>query len=529
MRRHDEYASIPLFASSSLLMRIARAVSALVLALSMSTIPAISPAAWAAETKAAIGIEGIEDDAEVNVYRVISVNCDEGSLAPEDPMFSWTPEIRDWVKSQFPSYIDDAGNVSDEFNDDLSDPDEPEGQRSSSAAASFYSKLAAAISSGSVHVEAAGTRLGNGTIEEMELGSYLVLVERGLRVYRPSSVSLIPAWDENSSSWATPSLASVVPKSSEAPIVKTVNGLSRDTGKMGEEVLFEISASVPLYPDDARSTAYSISDTLPLGLTLIPETLRIFGTSEGNETELHEGDHYSNKKEGGETFRLEFVYDTISQYEGIRIEYAAQLNGDAVVGPDANPNKAVVRYANDPFSIDSSAENTSEATMLSYGVEILKASEDQLPLSGAEFSLASADDPSTALEFVQESQGRYRLALPGEEGETSLETNTDGTLFLEGVDCGEYLITETKASNGYLKPNAALPIAVSDENKDGTVDGPSQTPGFVFVQIRNTQGFTLPATGGIGIALIVAIGIASIASAIVLRIASSKRRSNSVR
>ena len=321
----------------------------------------------------------------------------------------------------------------------------------------------------------------------------------------------------------------MAPKSSEVPIVKTVNGLTRDTGKMGEEVLFEISASVPLYPDNARSTTYSISDTLPLGLTLTPETLRVFGTSEESETELHEGDHYSSKKEGGETFRLEFVYDAISQYEGIRIEYAAQLNGDAVVGPDANPNKAVVRYANDPFSTDSSAENTSEAAMLTYGVEILKTSEDQLPLSGAEFSLASADDPSTALEFVQESQGRYRLALPGEEGETSLETNTDGTLFLEGVDCGEYLITETKAPNGYLKPNAALPIAVSDENKDGTVDGPSQTPGFAFAQIRNTQGFTLPATGGIGIVFIVAIGIASIASAIVLRIASSKRRSNSVR
>lgn len=530
MHRFQPYSTTGRSKSQSSLNRALKMLFAALIALSVLATPGTAGTrAWGMPATATIAVEGIEGGAAVNAYRVIVVNYDESTLAPEDPLFSWAPEIQEWVRAHFPLYIDDAGDVTEAFDAELSDEGELVDHRPNGEAASFYSMLAAAIASGDVATDAVGHRSGPGEIENMEFGGYLILIEHGLNVYRPSAVTLAPVWDEDTKSWKAPDSESAIVKASEVPIAKTVNGTSSDTVSIGEDVGFEISASVPVYPDGALSTSYTIADTLPAGLTFLPETLEVFGIDAEGETPLSQGSHFSDSKEGDEAFRLDFDYNAIARYETIRVSYSAKANENVAIGPEANSNEALVGYSNDPFVIDSTAENTSTATVYSYGIEVLKVDTDQQPLPGAEFSLAHADDPASPFEFVQSAPGRYRLAADEEQGTTTLATDDKGVLFIEGIDRGKYLLTEVKAPDGYLRPSEPFEISVADENKDGLLEGPSQNSGFAFVQIRNTQGFALPATGGIGSTLIIGVGIVSIASAVVLRAASTKRKENPLR
>lgn len=495
------------------------AVCALLAGIAAICMPFCQKTAWALASQS-IEVAGVEESARIQAYKVIEVNCDDTTLAPEEPMFSWVEGLQDWVKTNYPSYIDESGNVTSAFSSQLSDAGELEGNRPAGEAAAFYDRLASDLGSNLVHIPPSGSRTGDGTIDQLDLGSYLVLIDGESRVYRPSIANLIQAWDEQTLSWTAPGTASIIVKSSEVPIDKTVNGSKVSAAQMGDTVSFDITAAVPVYPDNALARLYAIHDALPSGLSLKPETIQVFGVADDTETPLEQDADYTVATEAETAIDLNFDYDRISRYESIRVAYDATLNGNAVIGPDGNVNTASVAYANDPYDESSSTEKTSQANVISYGIEVLKVGDGERPLGGAEFSVSLAADGSQSLSFIEESSGVYRLALPDEQGAETLATAQDGTLMVKGLACGEYYFTETKAPNGYLKLAAPLKATIADEDGDGTVDGASMTPGFAFLQIQNSHAFTLPVTGGTGTALLIAVGALVAASGVAIRLAA---------
>ena len=102
----------------------------------------------------------------------------------------------------------------------------------------------------------------------------------------------------------------------------------------------------------------------------------------------------------------------------------------------------------------------------------------------------------------------------------------DGSLKLEGLEIGEYYLIETKAPDGYLRLAAPLKATIADEDGDGAPDGASKTPGYVFLQVQNTHGFTLPVTGGMGTAIIIVAGLALAGSGAVAWVAARQRSKN---
>lgn len=484
--------------------------------------------AWADPATGSISIAGVEDSVEITAYHTIEVNYDENTLAPDDPMFTWVPQIQTWVRQSFPSYIDDDGNVTEAFDIGISDSGELVDRRPASEASSFYGALASALSSGDVTLDAAGQHTGNGAIGGLPLGGYVVLIDNGMSVYRPSAVNIVPVWSEDENAWTAPEPASITVKASEVPIVKTVENKEAGAAAIGDTLTFDITAAVPVYPDSAQATTYAISDTLPAGLTLKQETLKVFGVSGQGETALEEGTHFNLDGDArpGATFYMNFDYENISSFESIHVNYEAELNGEATVGPDGNVNTAYVGYANDPYDESSYTKNPDSAKVITYGIEILKVGDGETPLSGAEFNISRSADGSDPLAFVKETSGVYHLASQGEDGSTTVVVAEDGSLKLEGLEIGEYYLIETKAPDGYLRLAAPLKATIADEDGDGAPDGASKTPGCAFLQVQNTHGFTLPVTGGMGTAIIVVAGLALAGSGAVAWVAARQRSKN---
>ena len=72
-------------------------------------------------------------------------------------------------------------------------------------------------------------------------------------------------------------------------------------------------------------------------------------------------------------------------------------------------------------------------------------------------------------------------------------------------------------------------MTIVDENGDGALDGASKTPGYAFLQVQNTHGFTLPVTGGMGTTIILVAGIVLVGSGAVAWFAARQRGKNESR
>ena len=95
-----------------------------------------------------------------------------------------------------------------------------------------------------------------------------------------------------------------------------------------------------------------------------------------------------------------------------------------------------------------------------------------------------------------------------------LKDYTDG----EQKTYKSYWIVETKAPEGYNLLSAPVKVDFTAENSTADTDY------TVTVQVKNTTGFTLPKTGDIGTILFTVAGVGLIGAAVILLVASKKRK-----
>ena len=491
-------------------------VSALCLALLLA-VGMLGTTAFAAdivENTGSITVGGVETDVTVSAYKVLDVLFDYDGQQPVEPVYLWDSAVQSWVTTNYNAYIGTDNSVTKTFS-----------QATADQVAAFYDKLAAAIKGGNVALAAAGSCTGSGTISNLSMGGYLILIENGMKVYRPSAVNIVPEYDETANAWkmTTPT---VEIKSSEPSIDKKVNEADTSAGAIGDTVNYDIRADIPQYPENAIETKYAIRDMLPTGLTLVTDSIKVYGVSaDGTETLLTEGTHYT-KTAAGTGFTLNFTYAQIKSYAKIHVDYNATINGDVVIGPTGNTNNAVLEYTNNPYAENSYKTKDDKVKVYSYGIKVTKIDGTGAVLSGAEFTLSKSAGGSNALYFIRTGDGAYRLATSETEtGATQTLAvgaagNVKGKLTLSGLDLGTHYLTETKAPDGgYNKLNQAVTIEIKDDDLDGepTSKGSNEYgDGYVAVDVTNTKGFQLPTTGGMGTILFTAGGIAIMGAAVLL-------------
>ena len=469
-----------------------------------------------------ITLSGMEEGAEATAYKVIDVRYDYTADSPEEPAYYWAAEAAAWVETNFSTYIGTNGEVTKAYSEADAD-----------AMKALADQMAAAIRAGGITL--GGTPASNNSLTGLAMGSYLILVEGGAKVYSPALVNVVPVWSDDA--WTLPEQElEVTVKASSLTLEKTAD---KAQAAVGDTVTYTLVAAVPQYPANATNKGYILSDKLPDGLTL--GTVTVQGVAaDGSETTLTDGTHYTKATEGATrpdaantpvSFKLEFIYNQISSYSSIKVTYTATVNKDAAV-TTGNINNAYLDYNNDPYG-DATWQTVADTkTVYTYGIQVKKTDGANQPLSGAEFTLSTDTDGENTIDFVG-ANGVYHKAEAGETGAATVAVDANGALTLSGLNVGTYYLTETKAPGGYNKLSAPIEITITDAKNaagdaapDGIVDDKGATTGYVQATVVNTQGFVLPTTGGMGTALFTIAGVVLMGASVLVLALFVRRRSS---
>jgi len=477
-----------------------------------------------------ITINNIEGMVYVSAYRLMDINYDYGVNQPKNPMYMWVDEVAEWMNDNYPEFID---------KDNHNEVKEVFSKAAQAKVSELYDKLAVAIKDGTVVIEAVELEAEEDeetvTINNLTMGNYFIIIEGGLKVYRPLSANVVPEWVDNEWKMSSPVISA---KASSPSITKEIaGGLKEDNADIGDKVSFELVAVIPSYPEHAKAKKFVVSDKLSEGLTLVDNSLKIYGVNSGKsnvliesgftksrERSVNANDLY-NPEDKIVSFALDFDYSTISEYESLKITYDALLNEKAVVGGIGNGNVALLDYSNNPYAADTYSTDGDETTVYTYGMKISKVDEDTNEgLAGAEFTL-SKDGQNL---FFVGANGVYHVAAAGEEGNSTVVVDGNGQLTFNGLDAGIYSLTETKAPEGYVKLQNSVEILVEDADVNGKVesDGKELSDGYVPVTVKNDKGFSLPVTGGMGTTLFNVAGIVLMGSGLLLIVAYFRKRKN---
>lgn len=566
-----------------------KALASLCLALALTlclTLPA-----WAAgggglteNSTGTVTITGLAENTDVTVtaYKIVSVNWHNNGdtplyEAPEDPTYKWDTSVAEWLEqgsSNYSAYKDASGNVTDAFED-----------MNAVNATDFYTDLAKEIKKQEStlanledkELQITGSDGAYTASGKLAMGGYLVLVDGGTKIYSPVFLTVMPTYNDETSSWempdeTDPATAAVKQQelTFEKKIVKTTADsgetlLDKDTVAINDLVTFRLTAGVPKYLENAAVKTFKISDNLPEGMTLRDNpdfTVKGYTDGDGTGVALSKGTAYTvaTPPDMNMDFTLNFTYDQIKTYSKITVEYTVTMNENTVVfeggdKPNGTENSAVLTYVKDQLT-GTTANLEDTAIVYSYGIQVTKKGESSEegqdePLTGAVFTLKKDGTDTTAISFVKADDGSYRVADSTDtdtEKTTELTVGTSdpmkGILKLSGLDVGEYLLTEVQAPAGYNKLSAPISIIIQDEDDGvGTPNaGPNGKPeytstdqeglskeveaadGYVPVTVTNTQGFTLPTTGGMGTVLFTAGGVVLMGAGLVLLVVFLRRR-----
>ena len=483
-----------------------------------------------------ITVSGIEAGVKVSAYQLTTVNYDYTADQPQSTPYTWNLSVKTWVDANYSSYSDP-----EQFHEEVTD--------NSTEAKAFYSSLAAAIKGGTVTLAATKEDTATGTASypvtaekltgsveftNCEMGTYLILIENGYMVYTPSVVNLTPKYNNSNKEWELDSSVNVTVKATNPQITKTVtnDSSSKDNYSTKDVMSFKIVADVPTYLNNSLSKKYYISDDLAGGLILDKTSIKVYGQKgSADPIELTSVTDYTLTTDSATRpnsdevdFVVNFVYDNISSYDKVIVEYDAKLSQSAstVIGSTGNSNTAYLDYSNNPYDDTSSQEQESTNTVYTYGAEITKVDKSTgSTLTGAEFNLSSGAD---TLYFLKTADGVYYLANSTDTGATqTLAVDGNGKVCIYGLDTGTYSLTETKAPEGYNKATSPVAITITDDNLDGVLD--DGTTGILTLNFQNGQGFQLPVTGGIGTVIFAASGIVFVGlGLIVLAVVIKKSR-----
>lgn len=313
--------------------------------------------------------------------------------------------------------------------------------------------------------------------------------------------------------------ATIKEKNGQPTIEKKVkNGDTWDTtndAKIGDTVEFKVEVKV-----EAGAQNYVVTDTMDNGLSFSSGSIQVDGVALNDTIATLT----LKQKEGDPTFTLAFKDSYVAgKVDGtIVVTYTATLNEKAVVA--GNKNSATLHYGNKQTV-------ESETTTKTYEFDLVKvdgtANENgtHTLLNGAEFKLYEAKTSDTALRFVKNADGSYRVALDTENGGNVTDTIVvNGKVHISGLDKVNYWLDETRAPDGYNKLIERQEVKLREGSQNATLETGATTwaEGNGGVVVENNAGTVLPGTGGMGTTLFYVIGGGLMVAAVVLLVTKKR-------
>ena len=224
------------------------------------------------------------------------------------------------------------------------------------------------------------------------------------------------------------------------------------------------------------------------------------------------------------TFHIVFTQtylDSITNDTNIVINYTAKLTSDAVAGT-GYVNETWLDYGdNQHTEHDTTTTYTWKLPIYKYHMD----DETKTPLAGAEFILyKGSEEPNR--DYAQVDGGKLTGWTKTKADATTLVSDAEGKIAVEGLDADTYYLEETKAPGGYNKLAGPVKVEISHtvsvEGADMTHTLKQDTTVVEKVEIENKSGTELPSTGGIGTTIFYVLGSILVIGAVVLLITKKR-------
>ena len=471
----------------------------------------------------------------VNAYKMFSatVSGDGGSKAVSYTLTdAWKPFFKNSTASGLTGATDE--NVNDKANDYVSKLTGKDLAAFATKASNWAQAKANNIKAAATATVSTGATNGNytATFNGLDYGYYVVAVPGATLANASGQYATLVSVDSTNVNTNIKGDLPTVDKKVQ------VGGTGKDAtdAKIGDTLTFTLTSTIP---DMSAYDTYTFNfkDTLSQGLTFGQVTSV---TVDGVTDPLTVNTDYTvttpTTSDNTLTVSMkDFKKQQANAGKKITVTYTATLNENAVVGGAGNPNSAKIQYSNNPSTDGTGESEPSKVRVFTYGFTVDKYTGDKYDnaatrLAGAEFTLALKN--GTAISFVQVAAGSatvnavYRVAKAGETGTTTtITTPANGKVVFQGLENGEYTLTETKAPAGYNKLASAIGVKVEGQNNgtdttDATVtitynnDNGSnydQTASNGVIPVQNKSGAILPGTGGMGTIAFTVIGVLVIA------------------
>lgn len=407
------------------------------------------------------------------------------------------------------------------------------------------------------HTQGAGTALAAGSSTQLDKGYYLIVdsTTDGQTVYNPA-VLAITSDIEIKDKTDVPTLEKKVQENKKDATGDTAYGSKfNDVAdyNIGDEVPFHLIGSVPDMSQYETYT-YKFTDTFDKGFDAVDTSnVKVYLSNdkkldlEGESVDTDITSYFSGTNGSiqytaateaqGETAGTLTVSTkdlkkaaTYSKPQYVIVSYTAKLNANAKIGLPGNVNESYLTYSNKPDQSGTGDNNTNDTPhdkviVFTYGLDVTKvdSKNTETKLKDAEFKLKNSDGKWATI-----TDGKVTGWADTELQGSVLKSDESGKFKVEGLDDGEYTLKETKAPAGYNLPadgfsvtltattannqawdgtatKALTNLAVKVDQTDGTGD---VTTGLGAITIKNTQGSSLPSTGGMGTVLLYVAGIA---------------------
>lgn len=469
----------------------------------------------------------------VNAYKMFSATVSgDGKAVSYTLTDEWKPFFKDSTASGLTDVTD--ANVNDKANDYVSKLTGNDLVAFAAKASNWAQAKANNIKAAATATVSTGATNGNytATFNGLDYGYYVVAVPGATLANASGQYAALVSVDRTN---VTANIKGDLPTVDKKV---QVDGTGKDAtdAKIGDSLTFTLTSTIP---DMSAYNTYTFNfkDTLSKGLTFG----QVNSVKVGDTTLTKDTDYTVSTSEGSDKNTLLTV--TMNDFKNrqqanagkkITVTYTATLNENAVVGGAGNTNSAKIQYSNDPSTNGTGESEPSKVRVFTYGLTVDKYTGDKYDnaatrLAGAEFTLAPKS--GTAISFVQVTAGSatanavYRVAKASETGTTTITTPANGKVVFQGLENGEYTLTETKVPAGYNKLASAIGVKVNGQNNgtdttDATVtitynndNGSSynQTASNGVIPVQNKSGAILPGTGGMGTIAFTVIGVLVIA------------------
>ena len=301
---------------------------------------------------------------------------------------------------------------------------------------------------------------------------------------------------------------------------------------INESFQFKLDATIPAEANLADYKTYKVkfNDTMSKGVTF--ESIESV-TVNGNDGTAAKswtltGTDYdattpATAEDGTQSWSMT-IDDVIAKCKGIEIAqgftveviYNAHLNEKATVndasGSTDNENSVNLEYSNNPNAEGLGKTEDKTVYAFTFGITNKKVidSVDGDALAGAGFKLYTDEGCTQEYKLVKDDTlGAYRPAK-ADETAVEMQSATDGTFPIKGLDTGTYYLKETTTPKGYT--TAAVKTIKIDAthsiNESGNPQVTLSSDSTLDNKIVDKKGSTLPSTGGMGTVLLYVAGIA---------------------